>query len=189
MPTPSDQPPDPSSPPPFAHSTCPEDIQYPIRSPRQASITSQHQHGISSLDGPSLSGLTSQAGREQDASSPEGLILDRQNSTEPTSRATTVSPGPQYTTTETTSPVPSAPDNNISKPCVSGPDGLVGQSIPAATRRSPGRGSSASSPARSAEHQDLLMYDDGDDLFCSTSMGMDFPSTRVSLTRRDQTVA
>ncbi|KAM4066988.1 vacuolar import and degradation protein [Hirsutella rhossiliensis] len=185
MPTPSsDQPPDPSSPPPFTFSTCPDDVQYPPRSPHQATATSQQPDSIevrpdSSLDGPSPPAFESHADRGEHVASHEARVLGYQpSSPEPSSRATTVSPGPQSTATEITSPVPSGPDNDIAKACESGPDGPVSQTMSTASRRSPG-GTSTSSLARDMDPQDLLMYDDGDDLFSSTSMGMDFSSMRT----------
>ncbi|EQL03322.1 vesicle-mediated transporter Vid24 [Ophiocordyceps sinensis CO18] len=187
MPTPSsDQPPDPSSPPPFTFSTCPEDVQFPPRSPHQADTTSQKADGIevrpdSSLDGPSSPAFDPQTSRGEHAASHVALILGRQTSTEPSSRATTVSPGPQPAATEISSPVLSRPDNDIAKACESGPDGPVIHIMSTATRRSPG-GTSTSSLARDMDPQDLLMYDDGDDLSSFTSMGTDFSSIRTTPT-------
>lgn len=186
MPTPSsDQPPDPSSPPPFTFSTCPDDVLYRPRSPPQASTASQQPNSIevrsdSPLDGPSLPAFASQHRRGELVASPGDLILDRQASTEPSSRATTVSPGPQSAATDLSSPVSSGPDHDIAKACESGLDGPVCDTTSTSSTRSPG-GTSSSTLGREMDPRELLRYDDGDDTFSSTSMGMDFSSMRVSV--------
>lgn len=186
MPTPSSNPPpDPSSPPPYNFSTCPDDVQHSPRPARQTHVaTLPEPDGIqvrpeSSLDGPSSPPFESQDSRNEQHPGPESLVLDGQTSVEPSSRATTISPGPQSSATGVTSPAPSGPDTDNAKSQETGPDGPVSQIPPAASRQSPG-GHSTSSLSRDFDSQDLAMDGDEADPSCSPSMGSDYSTMRVS---------
>ncbi|KJZ73264.1 hypothetical protein HIM_07268 [Hirsutella minnesotensis 3608] len=185
MPTPSsNQPPDPMLSAPFNFSTCPDDIQYPARSsdnidPATSSdddrIEVRPDSSLSSTSPPARNAQV--ANREQYTASPDVYAPGRQASIGPSSRATTVSPGPQSTVTGMTSPLPSGLDNENTKACDSGIDGPITQSISLASGRSPS--GNATSFARDVD-QDLAMADGDDATSFSTSMGIDFPSLRTS---------
>lgn len=111
MPTPASNPPlDPTPPPSYSFSTCPDDIQHSSHSsqPTRDEMTpglestperrSQSPRGASSLD--SDSQPSRRVMRE------ESLLADDRISAEPSSRATTVSPRPRSSATAATSPPP-----------------------------------------------------------------------------------
>ncbi|PFH56682.1 hypothetical protein XA68_16140 [Ophiocordyceps unilateralis] len=187
MPTPSsNQPPDPSSPPPFPFSTCPDDVQHsprvPPRHPNPVASTQPHGTEVQSalsLDGsPPPAFQSSQLAREGHPGDPELLALDHRPSTETSSRATTVSPGPHFIDTPATSPAPNGPDSDVAKDREAGPDGPVTHAPSAASRRSPG-GASASSLGRDMESRESSPHDGEDGLLYPTPMGMDFSSMRI----------
>ncbi|PHH92071.1 hypothetical protein CDD83_9097 [Cordyceps sp. RAO-2017] len=182
MPTPSsNQSPDPSSPPPFSFSTCPDDVP---RLPHSVdTVTSSVEvQPESALDGPSLPSFASRDARGDNPSGPEVLVLSRQPSTEPSSRATTVSPGPPSTTTDVTSPAPSASGGDDAKSrdagLDGGPDGPVSQAS-SVTSQHPSGVTSTTSAGHDVYSQDLLAHDDDHDLACSTSLGMEYSNMRT----------
>ncbi|PNY24788.1 Glucose-induced degradation protein 4 [Tolypocladium capitatum] len=185
MPTPSsNQPPDPPSPSPYTFSTCPDDVQHSPRPARQAHVATRPEPDSIqlrpelSLNGPSPPPFESRASRDEHHPGPESLVLDSQTSVEPSSRATTVSPGPQSSVTGVTSPTPSGPDNDIAKSQEAGPDGPVSQMVPAALQQSPG-GHSTCSLSRDFDSQDLAVDGDEADPSCSPSMGSDYSTMRT----------
>ncbi|KAJ6445509.1 vesicle-mediated transporter Vid24 [Purpureocillium lavendulum] len=188
MPTPSpNPPPGPSSPPPYAFSTCPDDVQQSPRPARQIHVTTESPEAgslqpepSSSVDGPSPSSSTARHGGD-DISAADALMLGSGVSVEPSSRATTVSPGPHSSITGITSPTPSAPDSDLAKGHAIAPDGPLSHMNTAPTSRlrpSPD-GTSSSSLSRDFDTPDSILYDDEDDRFCSPSMGSDVPNLRA----------
>ncbi|RDA89482.1 hypothetical protein CP533_0881 [Ophiocordyceps camponoti-saundersi (nom. inval.)] len=176
MPTPSsNQPPNPSSPPPFPFTTCPDEVQRtPRLPPRQTdSVASTQPHAIevqsdSSLDGSSPPpAFESQSARVGHAGDPELLTLNHRSSPEASSRATTDSPSPQPADMPVTSPAPNGPDSDVAKDREAGPGGSIPHAPSVASQRSPG-GTSVSSPMKS---EDLPPHDVGDDLYHPTLSG------------------
>ncbi len=189
MPTPSpNPPPGPSSPPPYAFSTCPDDVQQSPHPTRQTHAATQlpetgalHLEPSSSVDGPSPSSSTARASAD-DIAAADALMLGSGASVEPSSRATTVSPGPNSSVTGVTSPAPSAPDGDISKGHGIAPDGPLSHmsAAPVSRSRPSPDGTSGSSLYRDFDSADSTLYDDDDDRFSSPSMGSDVPNLRVS---------
>ncbi|KAL3961549.1 hypothetical protein ACCO45_003072 [Purpureocillium lilacinum] len=188
MPTPSpNPPPGPSSPPPYAFSTCPDDVQQSPHPTRQTHAATQlpetgalHLEPSSSVDGPSPSSSTARASAD-DIAAADALMLGSGASVEPSSRATTVSPGPHSSVTGVTSPAPSAPDGDISKGHGIAPDGPLSHmsAAPVSRSRPSPDGTSGSSLYRDFDSADSTLYDDDDDRFSSPSMGSDVPNLRA----------
>ncbi|KFA47626.1 hypothetical protein S40293_07672 [Stachybotrys chartarum IBT 40293] len=107
MPTPSsDQPTGTSSPPPYAlpTSTCPDDLQQSDRSVHSVTAVDRDLHHEPSADSPASSTFLhphTQYGR----SPGDAVMLGAATPAEPSSRATTMSPGPQSGGTNITSPI------------------------------------------------------------------------------------
>ncbi len=109
MPTPSSEPPlDPSSPPSYNFSTCPDEIQHSSHSSQ--TVREEMTPGLESAsdrrsqspgEAPSIGSEQTRAMIRQDS-----LVTDDRISAEPSSRATTVSPRPQSSATGATSPPP-----------------------------------------------------------------------------------
>ncbi|RCI14205.1 hypothetical protein L249_5947 [Ophiocordyceps polyrhachis-furcata BCC 54312] len=184
MPTPSsNQPPDPSSPPPFPYTTCPDEVQRtPRLPPRQTdpvAVTQPHAIEVqsdSSLDGSSPPPvLESHSGRVGHADDPEVLAPNHRSSPEASSRATTDSPSPQPADMPVTSPAPNGPDNNVAKDREAVPGGTFTRDLSEVSRRSP----SGASVSSSMKPQDLPPYDVGDDLFHPNPTGMAYSSMRM----------
>ncbi|KYK55932.1 vesicle-mediated transporter Vid24 [Drechmeria coniospora] len=180
MPTPSsNQSPGPSSLPPFGFSTCPDDVQHSPRPSRQS-------HAATDLrlepppDGPSPPSLQNRGGDAIHLSSE--IIMPRdQTSVESSTRATTLSPGPQSNATGFTSPAPSGADCEVPKSQGVGPDGPFCYTPLADMSRRPQGGASISSLGRPHDVQDLVtVYREADnDPTCSLSLGHDFPGLRT----------
>ncbi|KAJ3495786.1 hypothetical protein NLG97_g3148 [Lecanicillium saksenae] len=109
MPTPSSEPPlDPSSPPSYNFSTCPDELQHSshnTQAPRQEMTpgleSTSDRRSQSPRDAPSIDSEQSRNIIREDS-----LVTNDRNSVEPSSRATTVSPRPRSSATAATSPPP-----------------------------------------------------------------------------------
>ncbi|KAJ4155773.1 hypothetical protein LMH87_001002 [Akanthomyces muscarius] len=109
MPTPSSEPPlDPSSPPSYNFSTCPDELQHSSHSSQTAREemtpgleSASDRRSQSPGEAPSIGSEQTRAMIREDS-----LVTDDRISAEPSSRATTVSPRPQSSATGATSPPP-----------------------------------------------------------------------------------
>lgn len=120
MPTPSsDPPPDPSSPPSYNFSTCPEELQYPSHNSQQLprgemtpGLESASEGGSPSP--PDAPSVDSDLQQSRTLAREESVVTDDRISAEPSSRATTVSPRPRSSATGATSPPPDV--SGVDKP-------------------------------------------------------------------------
>lgn len=188
MPTPSpNPPPGPSSPPPYAFSTCPDDLQQPSHSNRQAHIASQPpqfrdgqvQSG-SSLDNPLSRPPNPLVASGDDNVSSNTLVVGSGASVESSSRATTVSLGPRPSIIGVTFAASNGREGDLAKSHGAGPDGPLshsGRVSMSRLRRPPGGTSISANP--NFDTPDSALYEDDGDQYASLSMGSDFPSLRV----------
>ncbi|KAH6990336.1 vacuolar import and degradation protein-domain-containing protein [Ilyonectria destructans] len=187
MPTPaSNPPPDPSSPRSYSFSTCPDDVQHPTWQSHEA-VQDHDDMGVQPVPSGTIAGASPPVGDVPpplEGPAPDDAIMDEgRTSEDPSSRSTTMSPGPQSTTTAVTSPAPSGADADLVKsrdaeignqlsrqPSTSIQQAPESESLPrAATRR-------RASPSHEWESVDV---DAQEDELWSPSMGPDYSNMRV----------